>query len=268
MKINGKVFLLTGAGGGIGRAMALLLLAKGARVAGADVNASALSQTKELAGSLQENFFDIRADITDRATVEKLPEQVRGRFGAIDGVINNAGIIQPFVRLNDLDYAAIERVLDVNLFGTLYIVKVFLPYLLQRQEAHIVNVSSMGGFVPVPGQTMYCAAKASVKLLSEGLASELMDTNVRVTVVFPGAIATDIKSNSGVQSPERPSKPSGAIKPLDPKRAADIIVRGVERNCSRIFVGFDSKLMDKLYRLSPRLASSAIARSMSGLLEK
>ena len=102
------------------------------------------------------------------------------------------------MRLNDLDYAAIDRVFDVNWRGTLYMTKTFLPLLLARPEAHIVNVSSMGGFLPVPGQTIYGASKAAVKLLTEGLHSELAGTNVRVTVVFPGAVATNITANSGV----------------------------------------------------------------------
>jgi short-subunit dehydrogenase len=206
-----------------------------------------------------------------------LPAQVIARFGAVDGVINNAGIIQPFRRLNDLDYATIERVLNVNLLGTLFFIKAFLPRLLERPDAHIVNISSMGGFVAVPGQTMYGAAKAAVKLLSEGLAAELLDTRVRVTVVFPGAVATNITTNSGVGVPgamasastSRPdaSHGGGAMKPLSASKAAAIIVRGMERDKPRVFVGRDAALMDKLYRLSPGYASRTIARAMRTLLQ-
>jgi short-subunit dehydrogenase len=102
-----------------------------------------------------------------------------------------------------LPYDAIERVLNVNLYGVIYMTKAFLPHLLTRPEAHIVNVSSMGGFFPVPGQSLYGASKAAVKLLTEGLYSELIDTNVRVTAVFPGAIATNISQNSGLRSRQR-----------------------------------------------------------------
>jgi NAD(P)-dependent dehydrogenase (short-subunit alcohol dehydrogenase family) len=116
---------------------------------------------------LQTSPAAIRAD-SARSAAEALPEQVLARFGVVDGLINNAGIIQPFSRLNDLDYAAIDRVLNVNLYGTIFVTKAFLPHLLNRPEAHIANLSSMGGFVPVPGQTIYCAAKAAVKLMSEG----------------------------------------------------------------------------------------------------
>jgi short-subunit dehydrogenase len=186
-------------------------------------------------------------------------------FGEVDGVINNAGIIQPFARLQDLDYATIERVLNVNLYGTLFVTKAFLPHLLNRPEAHIVNLSSMGGFVPVPGQTIYCAAKAAVKLLSEGLASELSRTKVRVTVVCPGAVATNIRSNSGISGPSASGTNKG-MKVLSATKAAEIIVRGIERDAYHVFVGNDAMLMDKFYRLSPATAARTIANKMRALL--
>jgi short-subunit dehydrogenase len=186
-----------------------------------------------------------------------LPEQVIRRFRAVDGLINYAGIIQPFCLLKDLDYSTIERVVNVYLLGTLFCTKTFLPRLLERPEAHIVNVSSMGGFVPVPGQTMYCAAKAAVKLMSEELASELLEIWVRVSVVFPGTVATKIRENSGVSSPQA-SEGSGETRALPAKETASIIVRGIERH-TRIFVGRDASMMDKLYRLNPDYAARAIA---------
>jgi NAD(P)-dependent dehydrogenase (short-subunit alcohol dehydrogenase family) len=265
MKVNDKVIVVTGAGSGIGRELVLCLLSKGARVAGVDLAPKSLEETAGLAGRFQDRFAAYVANVADRPAVEALPEQVITRLGAVDGVINNAGIIQPFCRLNDLDYPTIERVLNVNLLGTLFFTKAFLPRLLERPEAHIVNVSSMGGFVPVPGQTMYCAAKAAVKLMSEGLAAELLHTGVRVTVVFPGAVATKIQSNSGVSTPSARTD-GGAMKPLSANEAAAIIVRGMERDAPRVFVGKDAAFMDKLYRLSPGYAARAIANKMRGLL--
>jgi NAD(P)-dependent dehydrogenase (short-subunit alcohol dehydrogenase family) len=139
MRVGGKIIVITGAGSGIGRELALLLLSKGARVAGIDLNAAALAETARLAANNAPGFEPIVANIADRHAVEQLPEQVCARFGTVDGVINNAGIIQPFVKVNALDYPTIERVLNVNLLGTLYVAKTFLPYLLKRPEAHIVN---------------------------------------------------------------------------------------------------------------------------------
>jgi short-subunit dehydrogenase len=188
-------------------------------------------------------------------------------FGTVDGVINNAGIIQPFSRLNDLDYAVIERVINVNLLGTLFMTKEFLPFLLQRPEANITNISSMGGFIPFPGQTMYGASKAAVKLMTEGLASELLHTKVHVTVVFPGAVATNISANSGVNmAMNGNTEAARKIRALPAARAAEIILNGIERNARRVFVGRDSALLDKLYRLVPGMAARAIASQMRALL--
>jgi short-subunit dehydrogenase len=126
----------------------------------------------------------------------------------------------------------------------------------------------MGGFVPVPGQSVYGAAKAGVKLLTEGLRSELLGTNVRVTVVFPGAIGTQITENSGVDLNLESEGVSDLklIKPMEPSKAAQIIVDGIERNRYRILVGIDSKLMDIIYRVSPRRAADLINRLMKSLL--
>jgi NADP-dependent 3-hydroxy acid dehydrogenase YdfG len=263
LKVQNKVIVVTGAGSGIGRELALHLLSKGASIAGVDVNPAALEETASLGGQLSGNLENFVVNVADRPAVEALPTDIIARFGRVDCIINNAGIIQPFTKLNDLDYSSIERVFNVNLLGTLFMIKAFLPHLLQRPEAHIVNLSSMGGFVPVPGQTIYCAAKAAVKLMSEGLASELPGTSVRVTVVFPGAVATNIRGNSGVQTPSK-GESSGSAKALSPTKAAMIIVRGMERNAHRVFVGKDAVLMDKLHRLSPGFAARAIAKKMSG----
>jgi short-subunit dehydrogenase len=265
MKVDNKVLLVTGAGSGIGRELVLHLLSKGARVAGVDLNAKALDETARLAAAHGAQFATFVTNISDRAGVEALPAQVLAHFGSIDGIINCAGIIQPFVKVNDLDYAAIERVLNVNFFGTLFVIKFFLPHLLQRSQAHIVNISSMGGFVPVPGQTIYGASKAAVKLLSEGLGSELVDTNVRVTVVFPGAVATNILAKLGVSAQDT-SAHKGKTKAMPPSKAAEIIVRGMERDAFHVFVGRDAMIMDKLYRLNPAFAARAIAKKMSALL--
>jgi NAD(P)-dependent dehydrogenase (short-subunit alcohol dehydrogenase family) len=270
MKLQNKIVVVTGGGNGMGRELVLGLLSKGASVAAVDINASALEETVELAGMNRANLATYTVNITDRALVDALPERVISRFGAVDGIINNAGIIQPFVRLKDLDYAAIDRVMNVNLFGTLYMTKAFLPHLLARPEAHITNISSMGGFLPVPGQTIYGAAKAAVKLLTEGLNSELQGTNVRVTVVFPGAVGTNIAANSGVVMDTRqPAKDrEGPIKMLAPDKAARIIIDGIEQNRYRVLVGSDARLMDAIYRLDPQRAARFIYNQMSALLPK
>lgn len=268
MKIQDKVILITGGGSGIGRQLVLKLLTRGASVAAVDINPDSLEETFQLAGDRKERLSTHVVDITDRAAVEALPDQVLARHGAVDGVINNAGIIQPFVRIKDLEYDAIQRVMDVNFFGTVYVTKTFLPYLLERPEAHIVSVSSMGGFLPVPGQTVYGAAKAAVKLFTEGLHSELMETNVQVTVIFQGSTATNIAENSGLTDlpgadgeEEQP-----AIKTMTPEEAAEQIIKAVEKDSYQVYVGRDASLMNFLYRLMPERAARIIYNQMRSLL--
>ncbi len=170
-----------------------------------------------------------------------------------------------------LDYADIERVMNVNFYGTLNMVKEFLPHLLARPEAQIVNVSSMGGYVPVPGQTIYGASKAALKLMTEGLRSELRGTSVGVSVVFPGAVSTNISVNSGVvteaEAKKMASDPNTAkFKMSTAADAGRIIADALEKNPFHGFVGSDATMMDRISRLSPERAANLIAKQMASLL--
>jgi len=266
MLVKDKVIVVTGGGNGMGREMVLLLLSKGASVAAVDMNKAYLDETVKLAGDLASRLSTHVLNITDQEAVAALPEKIIARHGQVDGLINNAGIIQPFVKLNELQYDAIERVMNVNFFGALYMVKAFLPHFLLRPTAHIANISSMGGFLPVPGQTVYGASKAAVKLMTEGLYAELLSTNVRLTVVYPGAIGTNISANSGLKiDPEMAEKNN--FKMLAPKEAARIIIDAIEKDRYNVMVGSDSKMMDFMYRLSPKMATGLIHRQMKSLLD-
>lgn len=266
MKVESKVIVVTGAGSGIGRELALQLLKKSARIAAVDLSEKALQETVELAGDLKQRLSTHVINIADRASVEKLPEAVMAEHGQVDGLINNAGIIQPFVRFADLPYADIERMINVNFYGTIFMTKTFLPYFLKRPEAHVVNIASMGAFLPVPGQTLYGASKAATKLFTEGLYTELLHTNVHVTVVFPGAIATNIMNNSGVELKGVDAN-SSKMKTLLPQEAARQIISGMEANKFRVLVGSDARFMDFLYRLAPKRAAEFIASQMGSLLK-
>jgi NAD(P)-dependent dehydrogenase (short-subunit alcohol dehydrogenase family) len=267
MRAQNKVIVVTGAGSGMGREVALELIRRGARVAAVDLNPTGLAETVDRVPSdRKKDLVTYVVNVADRTGVEGLPARVAADLGPADGLIHCAGIIQPFVRLKDLDYPVIERVFQVNFWGTLYLNKTFLPGFLARPEAHIVNISSMGGFLPVPGQTIYGASKAAVKLLTEGLHSEVAGTAVRVTVVFPGAVATNITQNSGVAVPKAPEGAAGHTYPAD--RAARDIVDGMEKNRYRVMVGDDSRFVDLLYRLSPRRAAGFIAGKMKDLLDR
>lgn len=266
MNVNNKVFVVTGAGGGIGSQIVSSLIKRGAKVAAVDLKNESLEQLKHRLGADSKNISAHVVNITDRVTVSKLPEDVIAKQGTIDGLINCAGIIQPFVKVNDIDYDAVDRVMNVNFFGTLYMTKAFLPHLLKRPEGYVANVSSMGGFLPVPGQSIYGASKAAVKLMTEGLFAELIDTNVHVSVIFPGATQTDISKHSGVETPAGASAQASGIKMLSAEECAEIIVRGIEANKPQIFTGSDSKMMNKLYRLNPVYATKLIAKQMKSLL--
>lgn len=264
VKLPGKVVVITGGGSGMGRELVLEALRRGAKVAALDVNGQSLAEVVVAAKEHAASLATFTLNVADRTAVEALPQRVIERFGAVDGVINNAGVIQPFVRLHELDYAAIERVFDVNWRGVLYMTKTFLPLLLKRPEAHVVNVSSMGGFLPVPGQTVYGASKAAVKLFTEGLHSECEGTPVRVTAVFPGAVATNIMANSGVTLREVAPEKRQQITQADD--AARQILDGMEANAFRVLVGKDAKFLDALVRLNPRRAAAFIAKQMKSLL--
>lgn len=199
------------------------------------------------------------ANIANREDVQKLLDEGIASHGCVDAIINNAGIIQPFMSVHDLEYEQIQWVMDVNFYGTLYMCKSFLPHLLTRPEAHIANVASMGGSLPIPQQTIYCASKAAVKMLTESLHSELRKTNVGVTLVIPGAVDTDLVEKAKV---EKEGAESSTYKLLSPIVAAAVIIEGMETRKYRVLAGNDSKIMDILYRLNPKKATELIAKKI------
>jgi len=262
MRIEGKVWVVTGAGAGMGRELTLEILRRGGRVAAVDLRAETLAETAALAGA-GARLSTHTVDITDRDAVQALPAAVRDAHGTVDGLINNAGIIQPFVPVVELPYADVRRVMEVNFFGPYNLVEAFLPLLLDRPEAHLANVSSMGGFFPFPGQTIYGASKAAVKLLTEGLYAELRDTAVQVTAIFPGAVRTGITENSGVDASAMGDTEDSKVPMLAPAKAAALMLSGIERNRLHVYVGTDSKLMSSAIRIAPKPAIGLMQRLMA-----
>lgn len=266
MKVNGKVVVVTGAGSGMGRELTLELVRRGARVAAIDMRKATLDETKMLATAIGGTVETFVVDITDAAKVAKLPADITKKLGAVDALINNAGIIQPFVKINELSLESAAHVMNVNFTGPLMLVKAFLPGLLAREEAHILNVSSMGAYAPVPGQSVYGASKAAVKLFTEGLRSELLDTKVGVTIVFPGAISTNIAQNSGMAIPAGAEQAESQFKQTAADVAARAMVDAIENNKPRITIGSDATMMDRLSRLNPVMAANIIYKQMKSLL--
>jgi NAD(P)-dependent dehydrogenase (short-subunit alcohol dehydrogenase family) len=266
VQIADKVFVVTGGGNGMGREVALQLIARGASVAAVDLSEAGLAETATLAGA-GKRLTTHAVNVSDRKAVLALPAAVIKAHGQVDGVFNVAGIIQPFVKIQDLDFDVIERVMNVNFWGVLNVSKAFLPELLKRPEAGLLNVSSMGGFLPVPGQAAYGASKAAVKLLTEALFAELQGTNVSVTVVFPGGVGTNITANSGVEIPNMEELTKGKTpKTTTPADAGRQIIEGMEKGRFRVLIGSDAKFMDRFARLNPKRATLLIANQMKALL--
>ena len=263
MQLSGKVFVVTGAGSGIGRATALQLLGRGTRVAAVDLHGDALEQLATLARAGSRLSLH-PMDVSDMSAVGALPDAVITHHGHVDGVLNIAGIIQPFDPVMELPLPVAEKVMAVNFWGTYYVTTTFLPLLVQRPEAVVLNTSSMGALVPVPGQGVYGASKAAVSLLTECLYAELKDTAVSVVLVIPGAVGTNITTNSGVETPTMPDGATSKMTSAD--EAAHQIVEGVREGTFRILIGSDARMLDRLSRVAPVKSIGIVADRMKALL--
>ena len=257
MELKGKTFVITGGGSGLGRQLTLSLVKAGAQVAAVDINLAGLQETVRLAGEIAEDGAErvhvLECNITDAKAVADLPKRVLARYQQIDGLINNAGIIQPFVTVEEMEDQLIDRIFNINFFGTLHMVRAFLPYLRQSDEACLANVSSLGGFVPVSGQTMYGASKAAVKQLTDGLRGELDGTHVHVMSIIPGAMATAIRQNSGLGAVNVEKQKTKAA--LNPEIAAKLIVEAIQKDKAELYIGKDSRMMHFLFRFIPLKAT-------------
>lgn len=261
MLVKDKRIVVTGASGGVGTELVKALLNKGANVVAVSRNIEGLITLKENL-SAGDRLMIYAVDVSDREAVFKAVDQMVQACGSVDGLINNAGIIQPFINVQDLPWDKIEQVMKVNFYGQLYFIKALLPELLKRPEAHIVNIASMGGFLPVPGQVIYGASKAAVKLLSEGLYAELKNTNVGISVVLPGGINTDIAKRSGVEVSAAASNSAAAKFLLSPQKAAVLVIDAMEKRKLSVKIGKDSKAFFFLYQHFPKIAIHTISRFM------
>ncbi len=259
MNLKDKNVIVTGAASGIGRELVLQLVDKGASVAALDLNVNELEVTKSMAKD-QKKVTIHKVDVSNDEDLTKFYGEFSDTYPDADCLINNAGIIQPFINVGDLDMNVVEKVMNVNFYGPLKLTKLFLPDLLKRDEANITNVSSMGGFFPFPGQTVYGSSKAALKILSEGMYSELLDTNVNVMLALPGAIETNITKNSNVES--KVSNEDSKMKMTSASDAAKQIIDGIEKKKFKIYVGTDSKIMNLMYKFNDKKAIGFINKKM------
>jgi len=192
--IQGKVVVITGASSGLGEATARLLSAEGAIVV---LGARRVERLKSLADELNAKggkALAVIADVTDHEQVKKLVDIAVQKFGRIDVMINNAGLM-PQSPLERLKLDEWDRMIDVNIKGVLYGIAAALPYMKQQKSGHIINVSSVAGHKIRPGATVYAATKFAVRALSEGLRQEVKPYNIRTTVISPGAVATELPNS-------------------------------------------------------------------------
>jgi len=250
--VAGKVVVITGAGSGIGRALAQNLAGRGARLALSDVDSVGLAETVALlSGSqLRSDLLDVR----DRAAMAHYAASVAEEFSGVDVVINNAGVALTGSVLG-LDYADIEWVLAVDFWGVVHGSKEFLPYLIASGDGALVNLSSLFGLLAVPGQSAYNAAKFAVRGFTESLRQEMLVSRlpVRVSCVHPGGIRTAIARNARVAAGEDQVALADyfdrKLAKMSAARAAEIIVTGMLAGKPKIVVGTEAKVLDLLVRL-------------------
>jgi short-subunit dehydrogenase len=252
--LKGKVAVVTGAGSGIGRALAQLLAQKGCALALADINEAAL---KETARDLSADVLLQTLDVAQRGAVYAFADAVKLRFGTAHVVINNAGVAVSQT-VNELSWEDFEWLMGINFWGVTYGTKAFLPMLLAQDEGAIVNVSSVFGLIAVPTQGAYNAAKFAVRGFTEALRHELRGTHVKAICVHPGGIKTNIaRASRFYQDPLGNTSAADMGERFErfarttPARAAQVIVRGIEKGRPRVLIGGDAVFIDQVQRMMP-----------------
>ena len=254
--LHDQVVVITGAGSGIGRSLALNAAARGSLLALSDVDEAGLAATVALAENTgATEIHAARLDVADRSAFAAYAGDVVERFGRVNVVVNNAGVSLTG-DLVDLSYDDMEWIVGINFWGVVHGTKEFLPHLIASGDGHLVNMSSLFGLISIPGQSFYNATKYAVRGMSEALREELLVAGhpVGVTVVHPGGIKTGIARNGRVAGAA--DKEANAelfdqkLATMTPDRAAEIIVRAVLRNQARCLVGLDAHALHHFAKLA------------------
>jgi short-subunit dehydrogenase len=269
--LNTCVAVVTGAGSGIGRALAQQLAAAGSALALADIDEAGLLQTQRSLAKTSAQVTTNVLDVADEQAVRSFAEDVSKRHGRITLLINNAGVALhgnfEEVSLDDFRF-----LMNINFWGTLYGVKFFLPVLKREKRAQIVNISSVFGMIAPAGQCAYAASKFAVRGFTEALRHELQGSNVSVSCVHPGGIRTQIachaRIGAGVTGTGHQEKAARFERLLrtPPEAAAARILRGVERREPRILIGADAYQVDILQRLQPATYWKTLSRRLEKLM--
>ncbi len=267
-RLKDRVAVVTGAASGIGRATAIALTREGCHVALVDIKEEPLAETRALCGASR-NVSTHVLDVSDKAAMTQLAADVKQEHGGTHILINNAGV-SVGATFADHSLEDFEWLMGVNFWGVVYGCKLFLPELLQADEAHIVNVSSVFGLQGVPMNAAYCASKFAVRGLSESLRAELVETHVGVTCVHPGGVATNIVRDARFVEPDgMEGVQQRAVetfkKMLPPERAAQDILRGIKRNSARVMVTREAYAIDWVKRAFPDLSTRIVGKNWRNL---
>ena len=269
-----KVAVITGAGSGMGRYLAVLLAKDGADVSVCDVNEETLNETVEMLRKYNVSVSSHLLDVSDKDAIEALPGKVIEQHGKVDMVFNNAGVTTG-THFKDMDENNWDWVMGINFDGVINSTRAFIPHMVDSPEAAIVNTSSIFGMVAVPGQTVYHATKFAVRGFTESLAMEMKETNpnLQIHCVHPGHIGTNIAADARFDEEDfnqdetqasnsiftrnapKSKKEMGDMfreGGMHPSKAAEIILNGVKKNKTRIFIGLDAKLLDLSQRIFPK----------------
>ncbi|BAU52493.1 SDR family NAD(P)-dependent oxidoreductase [Mucilaginibacter gotjawali] len=257
-----KVVVITGAGSGIGRALALAFQKAGAKLALNDNNEIALLETVALAGGPQ-NIYHQAFDVAEKSAFYEFADKVIAHYGRVDLVINNAGVAIFKLTASEVSIADYEWIMGINLWGMMYGSLAFLPHLRKQKESAIVNISSIFGILGFPNQAAYCTTKFAIRGFTESLAIEerVLKTGVTVTSVHPGGIKTNIARHARYAGNDE-----NAIKQVErlfvttPEKAAKAIIAGIKRKKMRLIVGPDAKMLYFLTRLSPKFVAWYLIR--------
>lgn len=253
-RLQDRIAVVTGAASGIGRGIAVELARRGCHLGLVDLDPLGLEETARIVTAMDREAATYEVDVADREAVQRLARQVVARFGAAHVLVNNAGVSLTCA-FQDSDLADYDWVMGVNFWGVVHGCHAFLPHLRAADAGWIVNLSSIFGCIGVMNQSAYCASKFAVRGFTESLDIELRDTNVGVSCVHPGAVATEIVRNGRFGVTSDGSRLEDASRLIDagitPDAAARIIVDGMAAGKRRILVGRDARAVDGVARLFP-----------------
>jgi NAD(P)-dependent dehydrogenase (short-subunit alcohol dehydrogenase family) len=264
---QGKTVVITGAGSGLGRALALKFNQAGANLALCDLNLSRLEETKNalLNQSLRTTLVEV--DVTDQEAMESFAGKTIADHGQVDILINNAGITIMPRTLEEIPDELFKKVVEVNMWGVYNGTRAFLPHLKERPEASIVMVSSTAGLVGLYGISPYSMSKFAIRALAESLSMELASSEVQMLSVHPGNVKTDIIKNAinlAAESQESAHETFSRSATLTPEKAAEKILKAIKRKQNRLVMGFDAKLIYGIRNLFPR----AYPKILGGMISK